>query len=64
MTPMRVPFLTLTPGEDLDAVRTAMDRVIARGWFVSAPRSNASRPSSRPPRAPATRSASATGPMR
>ncbi|MGH9313614.1 MAG: DegT/DnrJ/EryC1/StrS family aminotransferase [Vicinamibacterales bacterium] len=33
----RVPFLQLTPGEDAAAVRQAIDRVIARGWFVLGP---------------------------
>ncbi len=39
MTPnaARVPFLTLAPGEDAAAVRAAIDRVIARGWFVLGP---------------------------
>jgi dTDP-4-amino-4,6-dideoxygalactose transaminase len=32
-----VPFLSLTPGEDAAAVRTAIDRVVARGWFVLGP---------------------------
>jgi len=34
---VRVPFLTLTPGEDRSAVTAAIDRVIARGWFVLGP---------------------------
>ena len=34
----RVPFLTLAPaGEDADAVRQAIDRVVTRGWFVLGP---------------------------
>jgi len=33
----RVPFLSLTPGEDAAAVRAAIDRVVARGWFVLGP---------------------------
>jgi dTDP-4-amino-4,6-dideoxygalactose transaminase len=32
-----IPFLQLTPGEDSSAVRTAIDRVIDRGWFVLGP---------------------------
>jgi dTDP-4-amino-4,6-dideoxygalactose transaminase len=32
-----IPFLRLTPGEDADVVREAIDRVIARGWFVLGP---------------------------
>jgi dTDP-4-amino-4,6-dideoxygalactose transaminase len=34
---MKVPFLALTPGEDAADVRAAIDRVIARGWFVLGP---------------------------
>lgn len=34
---MRIPFLALTPGEDAADVRAAIDRVIARGWFVLGP---------------------------
>ena len=34
---MRVPFNALTPGEDAPAVRAAIDRVIASGWFVLGP---------------------------
>jgi dTDP-4-amino-4,6-dideoxygalactose transaminase len=34
---LRVPFNALTPGEDAAAVRTAIDRVIASGWFVLGP---------------------------
>jgi len=37
VTGTRVPFLTLTPGEDAAAVRAAIDRVVARGWFVLGP---------------------------
>src|SRR5207302_10648950 len=33
VTAPRIPFLTLTPGEDAAAVRTAIERVVARGWF-------------------------------
>ncbi|HMF60718.1 MAG TPA: DegT/DnrJ/EryC1/StrS family aminotransferase, partial [Vicinamibacterales bacterium] len=32
-----IPFLQLTPGEDADVVREAIDRVISRGWFVLGP---------------------------
>lgn len=32
-----IPFLQLTPGEDAIDVRTAIDRVIDRGWFVLGP---------------------------
>jgi dTDP-3-amino-3,4,6-trideoxy-alpha-D-glucose transaminase len=32
-----IPFLRLTPGEDAAAVRDAIDRVIARGWFILGP---------------------------
>ena len=37
MTPERIPFIDLRPGEDAAAVRAAIDRVIARGWFVLGP---------------------------
>jgi dTDP-4-amino-4,6-dideoxygalactose transaminase len=33
----RLPFLDLTPGEDHEAIRAAIDRVITRGWFVLGP---------------------------
>jgi len=33
----RVPFLWLTPGDDARDVRSAIDRVIERGWFVLGP---------------------------
>jgi dTDP-4-amino-4,6-dideoxygalactose transaminase len=32
-----VPFMTLTPGPDAAAVRGAVDRVLARGWFILGP---------------------------
>ncbi|HZR22789.1 MAG TPA: DegT/DnrJ/EryC1/StrS family aminotransferase [Vicinamibacterales bacterium] len=32
-----IPFLSLVPGEDAADVRAAIDRVIARGWFVLGP---------------------------
>lgn len=34
---LRVPFNELTPGEDAAAIRAAIDRVIASGWFVLGP---------------------------
>jgi len=37
VTKPRIPFLTLTPGEDAAAVRAAIDRVVSRGWFVLGP---------------------------
>ena len=37
MTPEWIPFVDLRPGEDDAAVRAAIDRVIARGWFVLGP---------------------------
>ena len=37
MISRRIPFVTLTPGEDAAAVRAAIDRVVARGWFVLGP---------------------------
>jgi dTDP-3-amino-3,4,6-trideoxy-alpha-D-glucose transaminase len=33
----RLPFVDLRPGEDAEAVRQAIDRVLARGWFVLGP---------------------------
>jgi dTDP-3-amino-3,4,6-trideoxy-alpha-D-glucose transaminase len=35
--PLRSPFLSLRPGPDDPAVREAIDRVIARGWFILGP---------------------------
>ena len=32
-----IPFLQLVPGEDAQAVRSAIDRVVDRGWFVLGP---------------------------
>ena len=32
-----VPFMRLTPGEDAAEVRAAIERVVARGWFVLGP---------------------------
>ena len=37
MTGDRIPFIDLRPGDDDAAVRAAIDRVIARGWFVLGP---------------------------
>jgi dTDP-3-amino-3,4,6-trideoxy-alpha-D-glucose transaminase len=34
---VRVPFLSLRPGEDADALRAAVNRVIDRGWFILGP---------------------------
>jgi dTDP-4-amino-4,6-dideoxygalactose transaminase len=33
----RVPFLSLTPRDDAADVRSAIDRVVTRGWFVLGP---------------------------
>ena len=37
MNGTRVPFANLQPCEDAVAVRAAIDRVLARGWFVLGP---------------------------
>jgi len=37
MNALRIPFVSLVPGEDAAAVRGAIERVIARGWFVLGP---------------------------
>jgi dTDP-4-amino-4,6-dideoxygalactose transaminase len=37
MTAMRIPFLSLRPGEDAAAVDSAIRRVVDRGWFVLGP---------------------------
>jgi dTDP-4-amino-4,6-dideoxygalactose transaminase len=37
VTRRRIPFVSLTPGEDSQGVRDAIERVIARGWFVLGP---------------------------
>jgi dTDP-4-amino-4,6-dideoxygalactose transaminase len=34
---LRIPFVSLAPAEDAAAIRAAIDRVIARGWFVLGP---------------------------
>ena len=36
MTP-RVPFMSLVPGPDTEAIQQAIDRVITRGWFILGP---------------------------
>lgn len=36
MTPA-IPFMSLVPGEDAADVRAAIDRVLARGWFILGP---------------------------
>jgi dTDP-4-amino-4,6-dideoxygalactose transaminase len=33
----RIPFMSLVPGEDAAAVRAAIDRVVASGWFILGP---------------------------
>lgn len=37
MTRPRVPFNALAPGEDAPAIRQAIDRVVASGWFILGP---------------------------
>jgi dTDP-4-amino-4,6-dideoxygalactose transaminase len=37
VTGPRVPFVSLTPGEDAEAIRQAIDRVVRAGWFVLGP---------------------------
>jgi dTDP-3-amino-3,4,6-trideoxy-alpha-D-glucose transaminase len=37
VTRPRIPFVALTPGEDGPAIHRAIDRVVARGWFVLGP---------------------------
>lgn len=32
-----IPFMSLTPGDDAEAIREAIDRVITRGWFILGP---------------------------
>lgn len=34
---LRIPFMSLVPGEDAPAVRSAIDRVLASGWFILGP---------------------------
>jgi dTDP-4-amino-4,6-dideoxygalactose transaminase len=33
----RLPFVSLTPGEDAETIRNAIDRVVKGGWFVLGP---------------------------
>ncbi len=37
MTALRIPFLSLRPGEDAAVVQEAIRRVVDRGWFVLGP---------------------------
>jgi len=37
VTPSRIPFLSLAPGADREAVSAAIDRVMSSGWFVLGP---------------------------
>src|SRR5882672_7215131 len=37
MNAVRIPFMSLVPGEDAAAVRGAIDRVVERGWFILGP---------------------------
>lgn len=37
MTAPAIPFMSLVPGSDAAAIRAAMDRVVASGWFVLGP---------------------------
>jgi dTDP-4-amino-4,6-dideoxygalactose transaminase len=37
VTARRIPFMTLAPREDGPAVRGAIERVVARGWYVLGP---------------------------
>ncbi len=37
MTNVRIPFASLTPREDGEAVRAAIDRVVRSGWYVLGP---------------------------
>jgi dTDP-4-amino-4,6-dideoxygalactose transaminase len=37
VTARRVPFANLQPGEDHAAITAAIDRVLARGWFILGP---------------------------
>jgi dTDP-4-amino-4,6-dideoxygalactose transaminase len=37
VTSPKIPFMSLVPGEDADAVRHAIDRVVSGGWFVLGP---------------------------
>ncbi len=37
MSSVAIPFASLTPGDDAAAIREAIDRVVASGWFVLGP---------------------------
>ena len=37
MIPSRIPFISLVPDDDRSDVRTAIERVVASGWFVLGP---------------------------
>src|SRR5262245_10700090 len=37
VTDRRIPFASLTPGEDERPIRDAIDRVVKSGWFVLGP---------------------------
>jgi len=37
VTALKVPFASLAPHEDAAAVRAAIDRVVARGWYILGP---------------------------
>ena len=37
MTRPALPFLDLGPGAELESIRAAFDRVVARGWFILGP---------------------------
>jgi len=60
---MRVPFMSLGPGPDAPDVRAAIDRVIARGWFILGPEVEAFERNSRRPAARGMPSASARARM-
>ena len=37
MTNLRIPFVSLQPGDEMAAIRSAIERVVASGWFVLGP---------------------------
>jgi dTDP-4-amino-4,6-dideoxygalactose transaminase len=37
VTPPRIPFLKLTPADDGQAIRGAIERVVSSGWFILGP---------------------------
>jgi len=37
VTRARIPFMSLRPGDDAPALRSAIDRVVDSGWFVLGP---------------------------